>query len=75
MTDDAKAAAEDHYYAGIDFFGDGRIVDRGILEAVAEGFVIEGDATVCGNFGAGEEVPVVDEIVFHGEIYFDTLAR
>src|SRR5271168_3798696 len=31
MPDDAKAAAEDHYYAGIDFFGDGKL-DEAIAE-------------------------------------------
>lgn len=31
MSDDAKMAAEDHYYAGIDFFGDGKL-DEAIAE-------------------------------------------
>lgn len=31
MPDDARAAAEDHYYAGIDFFGDGK-QDEAIAE-------------------------------------------
>jgi tetratricopeptide (TPR) repeat protein len=31
MNDDLKSAAEDHYYAGIDFFGDGKLE-----EAIAE---------------------------------------
>ena len=31
MPDDAREAAEDHYYAGIDFFGDGKL-DEAIAE-------------------------------------------
>lgn len=31
MHDEARAAAEDHYYAGIDFFGDGKL-DEAIAE-------------------------------------------
>jgi tetratricopeptide (TPR) repeat protein len=31
MPDDARVAAEDHYYAGIDFFGDGKL-DEAIAE-------------------------------------------
>jgi tetratricopeptide (TPR) repeat protein len=31
MPDDARFAAEDHYYAGIDFFGDGNL-DEAIAE-------------------------------------------
>ncbi len=54
-----------HQVQDFDFFGDRRIVDGGILQAVAESFVVEGDAAVGGDFGAGEDVPIVDEIVFH----------
>jgi tetratricopeptide (TPR) repeat protein len=31
MSEDAKMTAEDHYYAGIDFFGDGKL-DEAIAE-------------------------------------------
>ena len=48
-----------------DFFGDAGIADGGILQAVAQGFVIQGDVAGGGDLGAGVSVPVVDEFVFH----------
>jgi hypothetical protein len=35
------------------------------LQAVAEGFIVERDPAVGGDFGAGENVPIVDEIGIH----------
>ena len=54
-----------HQVKDFDFFGDGGIVDRRVLQTVTEGFVVEHDATIDGDFGAGVCVPVVDEFVFH----------
>src|SRR5271170_304201 len=52
-----------HQMEDFDFFFDGGVVDRGILQAVAKSFVIQED------FGAGRdgdfvrEIPIVDEFV------------
>src|SRR5580692_2176385 len=54
-----------HQVQDFDFFGDAGIADGGILQAVAEGFVIQGDAARGGDFGTGVSVPIVDEFVFH----------
>jgi predicted small lipoprotein YifL len=35
------------------------------LQTVAEGFIVERDPAVGGDFGAGENVPIVDEIGIH----------
>ena len=42
---------------------DGRIVDGGILQAVAEGFVVEQDARTGSDCWSGGEIPVVDVFV------------
>ena len=54
-----------HQVQDFDFFGDGGIVDRGVLQAVAECLVVEHDAAAYRDFGAGVRVPVVNEFVFH----------
>ena len=62
---DGVNAERFHQVEDFDFFADAGIVDGGILEAVAKGFVVEHHAAAGGDFGVGEGVPVVDEFVFH----------
>src|SRR5580658_4259216 len=54
-----------HQVQNFDCLGDAGVADGGILQAVAQSFVIQGDVARGGDFGAGVGVPVVDEFVFH----------
>ncbi len=62
---DGLYAERFHQVQDFDFFSDARIVDRRILQAVAERFVVEHHAAANRDFGAGVGVPIVDEFVFH----------
>ncbi len=55
-----------HQMQDFDFFFDAGIVDRGILQAVAEGFVVEQDAGAWWDKRGGSLVPIVDPFVVCG---------
>ncbi len=70
-----------HQVENFDFFFDAGVVDRGILQAVAQGFVIQEDARAGGDLRRRGQVPVVDPFVLwhappsflHGQLWHQHL--
>ena len=47
-----------------DFFFNGGIVNRGILQAVPQGFVVERDFSRGGKDEIARRIPIVDQAIF-----------